>query len=72
LACGATAPIGVACSLPASSIARASPEAINAVRFERLIAEDRVDYVAAADYTSGSLLRVVVRGILGRMSLRAG
>ncbi|MFM8537036.1 MAG: HAD family hydrolase, partial [Planctomycetaceae bacterium] len=37
-------------------------------RLERLIAEDRVDYVAAADYTSGSLLRVVVRGILGRMS----
>jgi hypothetical protein len=27
--------------------------------------------VAAADYTSGSLLRVVVRGILGRMALRA-
>jgi len=41
-------------------------------RLERLIAEDRVDYVAAADYTSGSLLRVIVRGILGRMSLRAG
>lgn len=41
-------------------------------RLERLIAEDRVDYVAAADYTSGSLLRVVVRGILGRMSLRTG
>jgi hypothetical protein len=41
-------------------------------RLERLIAEDRVDYVAAADYTSDSLLRVVVRGILGRMSLRAG
>jgi len=41
-------------------------------RLERLIAEDRVDYVAAADYTSDSLLRVVVRGILGRMSLRTG
>lgn len=41
-------------------------------RLERLIAEDRVDYVAAADYTRDSLLRVVVRGILGRMSLRAG
>jgi len=33
-----------------------------------LIAEDRVDYVAAADYTADSLLRVVVRGILGRMA----
>jgi hypothetical protein len=41
-------------------------------RLERLIAEDRVDYVAAADYTSDSLLRVVVCGILGRMALRAG
>jgi phosphoserine phosphatase len=41
-------------------------------RLERLIAEDRVDYVAAADYTAGSLLGVVVRGILGRMALRAG
>jgi len=41
-------------------------------RLERLIAEDRVDYVAAADYTAGSLLRVVVRGILGRMAIRAG
>jgi len=37
-------------------------------RLEKLIAEDRVDYVAAADYTSDSLLRVVVRGILGRMA----
>lgn len=39
-------------------------------RLERLIAEDRVDYVAEADYSSDSLLRVVVRGILGRMALR--
>ena len=35
---------------------------------EKLIAEDRVDYVAAADYTADSLLGVVVRGILGRMA----
>ncbi|NDC62415.1 MAG: haloacid dehalogenase-like hydrolase [Planctomycetia bacterium] len=40
-------------------------------RLERLIAENRVDYVAAADYTRDSLLSVVVRGILGRMSLTA-
>jgi hypothetical protein len=40
-------------------------------RLEKLIAEDRVDYVAAADYTADSLLRVIVRGILGRMALEA-
>jgi hypothetical protein len=40
-------------------------------RLERLIAENRVDYVASADYTTDSLLRVVVRGILGRMALNA-
>jgi phosphoserine phosphatase len=39
---------------------------------EKLIAEDRVDYVAAADYTANSLLGVVVRGILGRMAARGG
>jgi hypothetical protein len=41
-------------------------------RLEKLIAEDRVDYVAAADYTANSLLRVVVRGILGRMAATQG
>lgn len=41
-------------------------------RLEKLIAEDRVDYVAAADYTADSLLRVVVRGILGRMAVAQG
>ena len=35
---------------------------------ERLIAEDRVDYVASADYTAESILSVTVKGILGRMS----
>lgn len=39
---------------------------------EKLIAEDRVDYVAAADYTVNSLLGVVVRGILGRMAATRG
>lgn len=37
-------------------------------RLEKLIAEDRVDYVAAADYRADALLGVVVRGILGRMA----
>jgi hypothetical protein len=41
-------------------------------QLEKLIAEDRVDYVAAADYTADSLLRVVVRGILGRMAAAPG
>jgi hypothetical protein len=41
-------------------------------RLEKLIAEDRVDYVAAADYTADSLLRVIVRGILGRMAATQG
>jgi phosphoserine phosphatase len=41
-------------------------------RLEKLIAEDRVDYVAAADYTADSLLRVIVRGILGRMAATRG
>lgn len=41
-------------------------------RLEKLIAENRVDYVAAADYTPDSLLRVIVRGILGRMAATYG
>jgi hypothetical protein len=41
-------------------------------RLEKLIAENRVDYVAAADYTPHSLLRVIVRGILGRMATAHG
>jgi hypothetical protein len=40
-------------------------------RLERLIAENRVDYVASADYSADSLLRVIVRGILGRMALNS-
>jgi len=37
---------------------------------ERLIAEDRIDHVASADYRPGSLLSSVVKGILGRMARR--
>ena len=38
---------------------------------ERLIAEDRIDHVASADYRPGALLSSVVKGILGRMARRA-
>lgn len=37
---------------------------------QHLIAEDRVHYVAPADFTEGSLLDAIVRGILGRMAQR--
>jgi hypothetical protein len=36
-------------------------------RMKRLIADDRVDYVAPADYSEASQLEVTVRGILGRI-----
>ena len=39
--------------------------------FERLIAEDRIDHMASADYRPGSLLTIVVEGILGRMPRHA-
>jgi hypothetical protein len=38
----------------------------------RLIAEDRAHFVAPADYTEGSQLEVVVKGILGRFARDAG
>ncbi|MEP7270214.1 MAG: HAD family hydrolase [Acidobacteriota bacterium] len=38
----------------------------------RLIAEDRVHYVAAADYRVGSQLEVIVKGILGRFARENG
>jgi hypothetical protein len=38
----------------------------------RLIAEDRVNYVAPADYQPMSQLDVIVKGALGRIALRAG
>jgi phosphoserine phosphatase len=36
-------------------------------RIHRLIAEDRADYVASADYQAGSQLDVTIRGVLGRI-----
>jgi haloacid dehalogenase-like hydrolase len=38
----------------------------------RLIAEDRVHFVAPADYRAGSQLDVIVRGILGRIARENG
>jgi phosphoserine phosphatase len=41
-------------------------------RIHRLIAEDRVHFVAPADYREGSQLSVLVKGILGRVARDAG
>jgi hypothetical protein len=41
-------------------------------KISRLIAEDRVSYVAPADYQPKSQLDVIVQGALGRIALRAG
>jgi hypothetical protein len=38
----------------------------------KLIAEDRVNYVAPADYMPGSQLDVIVKGALQRIALQAG
>ncbi|MGE0594968.1 MAG: HAD family hydrolase [Hyphomonadaceae bacterium] len=43
-----------------------------AQKIHRLIAEDRVSFVAPADYQRGEMLDVIVKGALGRMALRAG
>jgi hypothetical protein len=39
-------------------------------RIHALIAENRADFVAAADYSPGSQLEVTVKGLLGRIRLR--
>ncbi|MDX2276446.1 MAG: HAD family hydrolase [Hyphomonadaceae bacterium] len=41
-------------------------------KVSRLIAEDRVNYVAPADYQPNSQLDVIIKGALGRIALRAG
>jgi hypothetical protein len=41
-------------------------------KIHRLIAEDRVNFVAAADFTEGGALDIIVKGILGRMAVREG
>ena len=40
-------------------------------KIHNLIAEDRVHFVAPGDYSEGSQLEVIVKGILGRFALRA-
>jgi len=47
-------------------------EEVSQNRIHRLISEDRVHFVAAADYSQGSQLDVTVRGILGRIALDTG
>jgi hypothetical protein len=41
-------------------------------KLHRLIAEDRVNFVAAANYTDGSALDLIVKGILGRIAIHEG
>lgn len=41
-------------------------------KIHRLIAEDRANYVAPADYRAGSQLDVTIRGVLGRMARESG
>lgn len=45
---------------------------LGVAKIHKLIAEDRVSFVAPADYLPGSQLDVIVKGALGRMALRAG
>jgi hypothetical protein len=45
---------------------------LGVARIHTLIAEDRVSFVAPADYLPGSQLDVIVKGALGRIALRAG
>ncbi|MEK9501704.1 HAD family hydrolase [Gaopeijia maritima] len=58
------------------SIAVFDPEAFSKVasqdKIHRLIAEDRVHYVAPADYSEGSQLEVITKGALGRIAREAG
>ena len=37
-----------------------------------LISEDRVNFVAAADYREGSALDLIVKGLIGRIAINAG
>jgi hypothetical protein len=45
---------------------------LGVARIHSLIAEDRVSFVAPADYLPGSQLDVIVKGALARIALRAG
>ena len=39
-------------------------------KLHRLIADDRVNFVAAADYSEGTAMDLIVKGILGRIAVR--
>lgn len=41
-------------------------------KIHRLISEDRVNFVAAADYREGSALDLVVKGLIGRIAVNYG
>jgi hypothetical protein len=41
-------------------------------KIHRLISEDRVNFVAAGDYTEGSAMDLIVKGLLGRIAINAG
>lgn len=41
-------------------------------KIHRLISEDRVNFVAAADYADGSALDLIVKGLIGRIAVNAG
>lgn len=45
---------------------------LGAGKIHTLIAEDRVSFVAPADYQPGEQLDVIVKGAIGRIALRAG
>jgi hypothetical protein len=48
------------------------PQQRSKEKLHRLIAEDRAHFVAPANYSDGSQLDVIVRGILGRFAIDAG
>ncbi len=58
------------------SVAVFDPERWNASKSQdklyRLISEDRVNFVAPADYQEGSQLEIIVKGILGRFARETG
>ena len=37
-----------------------------------LISEDRVNFVAAADYREGTAIDLIVKGLIGRIAINAG
>ena len=41
-------------------------------KIHRLISEDRVNFVAAADYREGSALDLIVKGLVGRIAVNSG